>query len=66
MLIHQWNLLYSERKKVILTERDQSLVELILDPGFRIIEEYLSQIDSQYQVNLTQIFANYLEIRVKF
>ena len=41
-------------------------MELILDPGFRIIEEYLSQIDSQYQVNLTQIFANYLEFRVKF
>ena len=40
-------------------------MELKLDPGFRVIGEYFSQIDSQYRVNLTQIFSNYSESRVE-
>ena len=44
----------------------ESLVELKFDPEFRKIWEYLSQIDSQYGANLTQIFSNYLESRVEF
>ena len=41
-------------------------MELKLDPGFRVIEKYLSQIATQYRVNLTQILTNYLESRVEF
>ena len=37
--------------------------ELKFYPGFRVIGEYLSQIDSTYRVNLTQIFSNYSEYR---
>ena len=41
-----------------------SLADLKFDPGFRVIGEYLSQIDSQYPANLTQMFSNYWEILV--
>ena len=51
-------------------------MELKFDPVFRVIGEYLSQIDSilknnfkidsQYRVNLSQIFSNYSESRVEF
>ena len=32
-------------------------MELKFDPGFLAIGDYLSQIDSQYRVNLTLIFS---------
>ena len=44
----------------------ESLMELKFNPGFRVIGKYLSQIDCQYRVNLTQIFSNYSESRVEF
>ena len=67
---------FSERKNgVILTKKVESLVELKLDPRFRVIGQYLSQydsilevnfrIDSQHLVNLTQIFTNYSESGVE-
>ena len=66
---------YAERKnRVILTWKFESLVNLKFDPAFRVIGEYLSQtdlilrfnyeIDTQYRVNLTQIYSNYSESRV--
>ena len=46
--------LYNERKNgVILTCKVESLVELKFDPEFRVIGEYLSQIDSILRVKLT-------------
>ena len=42
----------TERKNgVILTKKIESLVELKFDKGFRIIGEYLSQIDLILRVN---------------
>ena len=41
-------------------------MELKFNPVFRVIEEYLSQIDSILRVNLPQIFSNYSESRVEF
>ena len=41
------------------------MVELKFDQGFRVIGEYLNQFDSQYRINLTQIFSNYSEYRVE-
>ena len=35
---------YNEKNGVILTLKVESLAELIFDPGFRIIVEYLSQV----------------------
>ena len=44
--------LYTERKNgVILTLKVESLAEIKFDPGFRVIGEYLSQIDSILRVN---------------
>ena len=52
---------HTERKNgVILTLKVESLAELKLEPGFHVIAEYLSQIDSMSGINLTQIFSNYL------
>ena len=42
------------------------LAKLKFDSEFRAIGDYLSQIEFQYLVNLTQIFTNYSEFRVKF
>ena len=42
------------------------MAELKFDPGFQVIGEYMSQIDSTLRVNLTQIFSNYFESRVEF
>ena len=61
--------LFTERRNgVILTYKVESLVELKFDPGFRVIGEYLSKIDSilrvnfkfnsQYLVNLIPITRN--------
>ena len=55
-----------KKNRVILTRKVESLVELKFDPGFRVIGEYMSQIDFQYRVNLTQIFSNCSESRVEF
>ena len=44
----------------------ESLAEIKFHPGFRVIEEYLSQKDSQCRANLTQIFSNYSKSRNKF
>ena len=49
-----------------MTYKVELLVELNFDPRFRVIGEYLNQIDSQYRVNLTQIFSNYLKFWVEF
>ena len=40
------------KNRVILALKVQSLAELKFDPGFRVIGEYLSQIDSILRVNL--------------
>ena len=42
------------------------MLELKVDPGLRVIEESLSQIDSQNRVNFIQIFSNDSKSRVKF
>ena len=45
---------FKERKNgVILTYKVESLAELKFDPVFRVIREYLCQIDSKIRVNLT-------------
>ena len=47
--------LHTERiNGVILTQKVESLAELKFDSGFRVIGEYLSQIDSKLWVNLTR------------
>ena len=47
----------TERKnEIILIQKFESMAELKFDPGFRVIEEYLSQIDSILRDNFTQIF----------
>ena len=54
----------TERKNwVILTWKVKSLVELKFEPGFRVIGEYLSQIDSILRVKLTRYWeSNWLDI----
>ena len=55
-----------KEKRVILTKKVESLAKRKFDPRCPVIGEYLSQIDSQFRVNLTQIFSNYLASRVEF
>ena len=50
-----FNAITERETGVILTQKVKSLTELKLDPGFRVIGGYLSQIDPQYRVNLTQL-----------
>ena len=50
---------YTERKNgVVLTKKVGSLAERKFDPGFRVIAEYLSPIDSQYEVFEGRIFVS--------
>ena len=60
----EWN----ERKnRVILTWKIiESVVKIKFDSVFRVIGEYLSQIDSILRVNLTQIFFNYSKSQDEF
>ena len=57
MFLFVWNkklflhLEVKEKNGVILTKKVESLAELKFDPGFRVIGEYLSQIDSILRVN---------------
>ena len=41
-------------------------MELKFETGFRVIGEYLSQMDSILRGNLTQLFSNYSESLVEF
>ena len=55
----------TERKNgIILTYKVESLVELKFDPGFRVIREYLSQIDTIVRVNY-QIDSQYVHLSIK-
>ena len=75
-IVEMWKLSHWKKNGVILTWKIiDSLVELKFDPGFRVIGIYLSKltlywesiwINSQYQVNLTQIFSIHSESRVEF
>ena len=46
-----WDSWPTEKSGVILTLKVESLAEVKFDPGFRVIGEHMSQIDSQYRVN---------------
>ena len=50
-----------EKMESIWPQKLSHRVELKFDPGFQVIGEYFSQIDSQYRINLTQILTNYSE-----
>ena len=56
----------TERKMVLFDLKLGSLAEQKFDLGFRIVGEYLAQIDSILGVNLAQIFSNYSHSRVEF
>ena len=59
--IQHWN-----KNGVILTLKVESLAELKFDPGFRVIGEYLSQIDSILRVNLNWLsLSSQLSCRVQ-
>ena len=55
--------LNTERKNgVILTKKVESLAEVKFDPGFRVIGEYLSQIESILGIKLIIDIVNQIDI----